>query len=202
MITKQEKRALIIKQYFLQYLERIQPTLEIYNNLITQYPNGELDITHTMLLCSIMDYFGKIMRCSKRRLATNNINNNEKNFKFFIGTYFPKKDCCKGDVVYKLFRNGVMHQYYPKACGIFWSNDNAHHDLIEDNNGNPRLNNYVLSIYIQNALKNISDIDDIQVENIHINLIKNNYGFNDSIELHNLIQSYKARGKTFYNSCI
>ena len=74
-----------------------------------------------MFLFTVIDYFGKIMRVSKEPMKENNsIDKPSENFKFFIQNCFPS-DNCKGDILYELFRNGVIHQFFPKASGIYYS---------------------------------------------------------------------------------
>lgn len=208
MPTYLEKKETVLRQYFTQYLDTIFPSMALYNRLLPQHSDGSMNVMHTMFLCSVIDYFGKIMRVGDSgtdlpiksgQVATN--------FKFFILKYFPASNACKGDIIYKLFRNGVMHQFFPKASGVMWSNAPQHiGNLLEDDNGVPRMNNYVLSEYINQALVQImddfnNDRSQTYIENIYEHLILNNYGFDDYAELHALQTSYRARGKSFYDPC-
>ncbi len=208
MHSYNEKKEIVLRQYFTQYLDSIFPSLDLYERLVPQNLNGTMNLMHTMFLCSVIDYFGKIMRVGESNTDTPiKPKQVAKNFKFFVKKYFPAADGCKGDIIYQLFRNGIMHQFFPKASGIMWSTAAEHrNNLLENDNGVPRLNNFVLSNYVRAALNRILDElnnDSIPayVEAIYEHLILNNYGFDDHGELNSLIASYTARGKTFYDPC-
>ena|ERR1700741_64849 len=208
MATYTEKKEAVLNQYFRQYWPTIYSAIDLYNELVPKHNNGTLNVMQTMFLCSVIDHFGKIMRIgdigSDLPLKSGQ---NAINFKFFIEKYFPADEKCKGDIIYKLFRNGVMHQFFPKASGIFWSNDPAHKDkLLEDDNGVPRLNNFTFSNYIKKALDVIKD--DLEndrltshIDNMYDHLIVNNYAFNDFADLQALQTEYAGRGKLLYDPC-
>lgn len=208
MPTYNEKKEAVLNQYFRQYLTHIYDGINLFNQLVPQNTSGTLNVMHTMFLCSVVDHFGKIMRVgdlgSDLPLRSGQ---NANNFKFFIENYFPSSDNCKGDILYKLFRNGVMHQFFPKASGVFWSNDPLHNDkMLEEDNGHPRLNNFTFSTYITSALDYIItelENDRLQqyINNIYDHLIQNNYGFGDHADLQALIADYATRGKSLYDPC-
>lgn len=208
MASNTEKKEAVLNQYFRQYFPTIYSAIELYNELVPKYNNGTLNVMQTMFLCSVIDHFGKIMRVgnigSDQPLKSGQ---NAHNFKFFIEQYFPAQEKCKGDIIYKLFRNGVMHQFFPKASGIFWSNAPAHKDkLLEEDSGVPRLNNFTFSNYIKAALGFINDELEndrlpAYIDNMYDHLIINNYGFNDHTELQTLQAEYTGRGKSLYDPC-
>lgn len=209
-MTYIEKKGSVLNQYFKQYLDYIYPMINLFNYLVPQHKDGILNVTHTMFLCSVIDHFGKIMRTGK--LGTDipiKPGQNEENFRFFIGNYFPACEKCKGGIIYKLFRNGVMHQFFPKSSGIFWSNDiMLHGKLLEEDKitGFLQLNNFVLSHYIRQSLKEImenfeKDLLVSYIEGIHSNLILKNYGFNDEKVLKDLHDTHGKNGKTLYDPC-
>src|SRR4051812_24581090 len=100
MKSYNEKKELVLDQYFRQYLNYIYSALELFNQLIPQLNNDTLNVIHTMFLCSVIDHFGKIMRVgdSGKSLPLQT-GQNENNFKFFIETYFPSPEKCKGDII-------------------------------------------------------------------------------------------------------
>lgn len=208
MATYNEKKDSVLNQYFRQYSTHIYDGINLFNQLVPQNNSGTLNVMHIMFLCSVIDHFGKVMRVgdvgSDLPLRSGQ---NASNFKFFIEKYFPASDKCKGDIIYKLFRNGVMHQFFPKASGVFWSNDPLHKDkMLADDRGHPRLNNFTFSNYIKSALDYIIDElenDRLQsyIENIYDYLIISNYGFDDHAELQALFADYAGRGKSFYGPC-
>ncbi|MCB9044774.1 MAG: hypothetical protein H6550_01420 [Chitinophagales bacterium] len=207
MITYEKKKEAILAQYFNQYTAQIYPAIDLYNDLAPEYNNGMLNVMHTMFLCSVIDHFGKVLRVGHTKSVTPlKPGQNEKNFLFFISTFFPA-DGCKGDIIYKLFRNGVMHQFFPKASGVFWSNEAQHkYVLLDEDGGHPRMNNYVLGNHIRSALKNIdsniaNDTLAVEIEEMYQHLIVDNYGFNDHDILAKLKASYTARGKSLYDPC-
>lgn len=208
MATYNEKKEAVLNQYFRQYSNHIYDGIALFNQVVPQNASGTLNVMHTMYLCSVVDHFGKIMRVANMGSDLPlQSGQNANNFKFFVENYFPSSDNCKGDILYKLFRNGVMHQFFPKASGVFWSNDPLHKDkMLEDDNGHPRLNNFTFSNYIKSALDYI--IDELEndrlpdnIANIYDHLITVNYGFNDYNELSTLVAEYAERGKTLYDPC-
>ena len=203
-----EKKEAVLNQYFRQYITHITPEFSLFNSLVPSQQDGILNVVHTMFLCSVIDHFGKIMRVGNEAADTAlQPGNNAINFKFFVEQFFPVEEKCKGDILYKLFRNGVMHQFFPKASGVFWSNTPEHaENLLDKENGHPRLNNFAFSNCIEKGLKRI--VEDLEndtlatyIENIYAFLILRNYGFDDHEELRRLEDTYASRGKSFYDPC-
>ena len=208
MATYEEKKKAVLDQYFRQYMERISKGMDLFNRLVPQHADGTLDLMHTMFLCSVIDHFGKIMRVGDRGTADPlGRGQNTANFTHFIENYFPPRDRCKGDIIYQLFRNGVMHQFFPKAAGVFWSNAAAHKDvLLDEYENHPRMNNYTFSNHIKAAVSHI--INELEgdrmvshVDAMYAHLIQTNYGFDDQTILQGLKTAYAARGKTLYDPC-
>jgi len=209
MKTYKEKKHDVLIQYFNQYIDQIYPAIDLYNRLVPQYNNGVLNVMHTMFLCSVIDHFGKIMRIANVNSAMPlNSGQNYNNFTHFIENYFPVNERCKSDIIYKLFRNGVMHQFFPKSSGVYWSNEDQFKNvLIRESDANlPDLNNYTFSNYIEQALKGIltdlqDDINPNHIESMHEHLILNNYGLNDGEVYKAIFDGYAAKGKTLYEAC-
>ena len=209
MPTYLEKKQMILPQYFIQYLDVIYPSMELYNHLIPQYKDGSMNVMHTMFLCSVVDHFAKVMRVAHigSDLPLRG-GQNTANFKFFIETYFPDSAKCKWDIIYKLFRNGVMHQFFPKFSGVYWSNEVDKKDMLirESDAHLPDLNNYTFSNYIQQALQRImielnEDVNPQYIDAMYNHIEIRNPGFNDGSEYQQLVNDYAARGKTLYDPC-
>ncbi len=208
MATYEEKKKAVLDQYFQQYMDRISKGIDLFNRQVPQQADGTLDLMHTMFLCSVIDHFGKVMRVGDSGSAAPlGSGQNTANFTHFIENYFPPQDRCKGDTIYKLFRNGVMHQFFPKAAGVFWSNAPSHKDvLLDEYQKHPRMNNFTFSNHIENAVKHImteleADRMVSHVEAMYDHLILTNYGFDDHSILQSLKNTYGSRGKTLYDPC-
>lgn len=108
----------------------------------------------------------------------------------------------------------VFEQTYSGLCRyedeyIYFdkSNDPINHNgLIEENESNPTLNNFVLGNYVRRSLEDImSKLEEdhfvLYIENIHNELILKNYGFNDYDVLKKLQKKYSKKGKAFFDPC-
>lgn len=124
-----------------------------------------------MMLFSLIDFFGFLMRDDKDADKRETL----KNFQYLLSKsgYFPKiysenKNCEK---IVKLFRHGVIHQFFPKASGISKAGLNCPL-IFEDVSGAtkiPILNIDVLSNDLVDVISKIKeDINKAKENNIEL----------------------------------
>lgn len=208
MVSYEEKKQKVIKQYFTQYVDQIYPIMDELNSIIPKHSQVGLGVVQTMFLCTIIDHFGKVMRVGKEHSELPlQPGQNAPNFIFFIDQYFPDAEKCKGEFIYKIFRNGVMHQFVPKAAGAFWSNEPRYmNQLFYERDNIPQINNHVFSNYIKVGLMNImekleGDTLPDYIDGIFEHLIVKNYAFKD-FELRDiLLNKFNQSGKSLYHPC-
>lgn len=111
-----------------------------------------------MLLFAVIDLFGFLMRPDKRA----NKRKTSRNFEFLLSesNYFPPETYSESwERIVRLFRHGVMHQFFPKASGIAKAGLNR--PLIYEENNIPILNVDILSRDLVQAIDQIrSDVVD------------------------------------------
>jgi len=94
------------------------------NNLLEIKPdkqgNGNCSIPLAMFILALIDLFGYLLRPDKDAYKENT----KRNFSYLLSEskYFPDIYMLKYEIIYNLFRNGLMHQVFPKACGIIKNN--------------------------------------------------------------------------------
>jgi len=98
----------------------IIPDLERLLRLRPRRPDGLAGCTipTAMLLFAITDLFGFLVRKDSRNPK---IEDTKGNFKAIFShplASFPNEYLARLDTLVYLFRNGLMHQIFPKACGI------------------------------------------------------------------------------------
>ncbi len=96
------------------------PDIERLMRLRPQGPEGLAGCTipTAMLLFVIIDLFGFLVRTDSRKPK---IDDTKGNFKAIFShplASFPNEYLTRLDTLVYLFRNGLMHQIFPKACGI------------------------------------------------------------------------------------
>jgi len=140
----------------------VLPDVERLTHEIRPDSNGQRGCTVplAMMLFSIIDFFGFLMRDDKNARKTETL----RNFEYLISKsgYFPKvysegKNCEK---LVKLFRHGIVHQFFPKACGI--SKAGIKCPLIYENSSGtkktPILNVDILSKDLVDAISKIQEV--------------------------------------------
>lgn len=142
-------------QEFLGARTRVQ---NLFNNEISMYVLPDIDrltneirpdnrglrgctIPLAMMLFALIDLFGFLMR----RDEGANKRNTKRNFEYLLseGSLFPEVYAANWERILKLFRHGVMHQFFPKASGIAKAGPNR--PLIFEDNRIPVLNVDILS---------------------------------------------------------
>jgi len=139
----------------------VLPDVERLTNEIRPDSNGQRGCTVplAMMLFSIIDFFGFLMRDDENARKTETLQNYE--YLLTKSGYFPRiysegKNCKK---IVKLFRHGMIHQFFPKASAI--SKAGKDKPLIfEDVSGTikiPILNVDVLSKDLVDAISKIQE---------------------------------------------
>ncbi|HXS35099.1 MAG TPA: hypothetical protein VN721_00250 [Flavipsychrobacter sp.] len=192
-----EKLKKVTEQYIDQYKSVIMSTLKGLR------ANTNLYIPHAQFLFAIIDYYGMLFMVAKNGIFDKRKKDNF--VKFFESDYFPPRLRCKASFLY-FIRNGIIHQIFPKACGI---NSTACEDLFYEDAKHkiPVLNLFILQDITLVAIQNfVSDINqnDTFVENIHRILILdcNNYGLGDHKELEEEInKNFNGKMINLYKAC-
>ena len=107
-----------------------------------------------MMLLAVIDFFGYLTRDDDNPRKSDTLGN----FKYLLSEkacFFPKvyNDYC--DKIVKLFRHGLIHQFFPKASGI--AKAGLGYPLIFENSGIPNLNVDILSKDVKEALGKIRE---------------------------------------------
>lgn len=89
---------------------------KLLNTTVEPDGTGGLAVPIGLTCFSIMDYFGFLTRAGanvQKEKTADNITH-------FIEHYFPRtpNPPPPADLLIKIFRHGLMHQFFPKACGI------------------------------------------------------------------------------------
>ena len=114
---------------------------------------GVCAVAHAMMLFAVIDLFGYLIR------DNDNPNKKEtmKNFQYLMSkkaSLFPEKYEDYYKKIVKLFRHGLVHQFFPKASGM--SKAGLKIPLMfEDKSGTPILNVDILSKDVVEALERI-----------------------------------------------
>ena len=134
---------------------------------------GGCTVALAMMFFSVIDFFGYLTRDDSNPKKTDTLGN----FKYLLSEkagFFPKiyEDNC--DRIVKLFRHGLIHQFFPKASGIAKAGS---YPLIFDSSGIPNLNVDVLSKDVKESLGKIKqsiiqDHDNTLVDRINSRLDK------------------------------
>ena len=141
--------------------------LGFFNNEVSMYILKDIDkldeikpdkdglsgctIPHALMLFSVIDFFGYLTRDDPSPKKDDTLGN----FKYLFSDkagFFPKIYQVNCDKIVKLFRHGLMHQFFPKASGIAKAGG---HPLIFQSSGIPNLNVDVLSEDVKEALDRI-----------------------------------------------
>lgn len=104
-----------------------------------------------MMVFAVIEFFGYLTRDDSNPKKTDTLGN----FRYLLSEkagFFPKiyEDNC--DRIVKLFRHGLIHQFFPKASGIAKA---GNYPLIFESSGIPNLNVDVLSKDVKEALGKI-----------------------------------------------
>ena len=105
-----------------------------------------------MMVFAIIDLFGYLMRDDKQANKRETL----KNFTYLFSktnAYFPELYHDNCEKIVKLFRHGLIHQFFPKASGI--TKAGFQQPLIFEKSGIPNLNVDVLSADLTAALGKI-----------------------------------------------
>ena len=94
-----------------------------------------------MMLFALIDLFGFLMRGDERA----NKRDTKRNFEYLLSesSLFPEVYAANWEQILKLFRHGVMHQFFPKASGI--AKAGTDRSLVFEENSIPVLNVDILS---------------------------------------------------------
>jgi hypothetical protein len=105
-----------------------------------------------MMLFAVIDLFGYLSRDDATPRKTDTLGN----FEYLMSekvNLFPKIYSDNCEKIVKLFRHGLIHQFFPKASGI--SKAGLRYPLIFESTGIPNLNVDVLSKDVQEALERL-----------------------------------------------
>jgi hypothetical protein len=131
----------------------ILPDLERLTDEIRPDPkNGQRGCTIplAMMIFGVIDLFGYLMRNNNNAKKTETY----ENFKYLFSKrtgFFPNIYDEKCDMMVKLFRHGLIHQFFPKASGILKAEKSK--PLIFCQDGIPNLNVDVLANDLKVALE-------------------------------------------------
>lgn len=137
-------------------------------------PNKEgecgLTVPSAIMLFAVIDLFGYLTRDDSNPKKTCTL----ENFKYLLSKkagFFPKIYEVNCDKIVKLFRHGVMHQFFPKASGIAKAGEN--NPLLFESSGIPILNVDVLSKDVKEALGKIKQSVIQNLDNTIVDRINN-----------------------------
>ena len=174
------------------YHERV----EIVRTVGKQYYR-QLDIALLTFWFSVIDFYGGIYYVGKHNKRetyrqTNLKLAHKKAFIEFIEEFFPETENEFGELLYSVFRSGLVHQLSPKKGGLVWETDNSQLIWIKiDNKNTDELTNKVITINIHRLeqlaynsyleFKKRAENGEIEgiCENIYNQLIKNTDGLED-----------------------
>jgi hypothetical protein len=150
-----------IKEYVLPDIDRLK-------NEIPPAPGG-CSVPLAMLLFAVVDLFGALMRPERS-------GNTEQNLKHFLTEteYLPQPYADNHQALYRVFRNGIAHQIFPKDCGIGKAPDEE--QLIYRRAGTPFLN---VRVFAGDILAALDAIEAEIVQNPHSQLVRQ---MNDRME--------------------
>ena len=139
-----------VSMYILQDIDRL--TNEIRPDKDTGLRGCTVPLA--MVLFAVIDLFGYLTREDNDPKKTDTLGN----FGYLLSekaNFFPKiyQDNC--DKIVKLFRHGLIHQFFPKASGI--AKAGLRYPLIFENSGIPNLNVDILSKDVKEALGRIKE---------------------------------------------
>lgn len=81
---------------------------------------GSIDTALTLFWFSVIDFYGGLYWVGKKdELKKSGIAHSD-GFKLFIADFFPAEYKQYGDLIYTIFRSGMIHQVSPKKAGIHW----------------------------------------------------------------------------------
>lgn len=133
-----------VKQYILNDIE----TLNSVNNTKL----GNCAVPLAMMLFAVIDLFGYLTREDIDPRKTDTLGN----FAYLLSknaSFFPEEYADKYEMIVKLFRHGLVHQFFPKASGI--CRVGIHNSLILRNQDSCSLNVDVLARDVVGALEKV-----------------------------------------------
>ena len=112
---------------------------------------GGCTVPLAMMLFALIDLFGFLRRSDEGANKTDT----RRNFEYLLSEsdYFPGIYAENWERILKLFRHGVIHQFFPKASGIAKAGENR--PLIYEENNIPVLNIDILSRDLVSAISQI-----------------------------------------------
>jgi len=154
----------------LEHLQAKERVLSFFDNEISMYILPDIDmltnkirpdekglrgctVPLAMMLFAVIDLFGYLMRDDEKAKKYETL----ENFKYLFSKricFFPAIYEDNSEMIVKLFRHGLIHQFFPKASGITKSSLN-NKPLIFEHSGIPYLNVNVLSNDVTIALNKI-----------------------------------------------
>ncbi|GAA4437323.1 hypothetical protein GCM10023091_16370 [Ravibacter arvi] len=205
-----EQRELVVAKFFNQYLE------PFFVRELRETPRT-CHLAKSMLLFAALDFYGKIYRTGlegfpKKKNGErdyNSFNNSEKNYIYFVKNFFPIEQSCKGIILYRVFRCGIMHQIVPKGAGVSFiesCNEMFINQSLSNGQNIPVLNLYVLekivveSIYLFRSFL-LKDKSDDFVNQISNELIYKYDGFGDFEKLNGAIRSTPELNNSIVDKC-
>ena len=112
-----------VRQYILNDIETL--------NRIETVKEGNCAVPLAMMLFAVIDLFGYLTREDQEPKKTDTMGN----FRYFLSeeaNFFPKVYAEKYEMIVKIFRHGLIHQFFPKASGIYRSGTKS--SLVIENN--------------------------------------------------------------------
>lgn len=212
-ISYEEKKSAVLAQFFEQYIEN-----PIKNSLAALQSINNPHLPLAMMLCSIVDFYGRIFRVGYDGfpLTVNNkrdhrsFNDGEKNFIFFFSKFFPTACADKGILVFRIFRCGVLHQIFPKGAGLNYCPNDVRliiNETLPPPAGYdiPVLNLYAFKKHVLDALENQLELvkkDDpaikLVLENMYNELIAAPDALNDFYKRDEVIKTFTDAGESIY----
>jgi hypothetical protein len=175
MILSQEKKRVLdffeteVTNYLLgdiEILEEIRPN---------KFSFRSCAVPHAMMLFAVIDYFGFLTRDDNPNPKKEDTQGNSK-YLLTNPDFFPIQYKNDWEKLIKLFRHGIMHNSFPKACGIS-KPGLINYNLFFESNGILILNVDVLSRDVKSAVGKIKSFiyksnDNILAERISLRLNK------------------------------
>jgi len=133
-----------IKMYILNDIETL--------NKLDRTMSGNCAVPLAMMLFAVIDLFGYLIRDDENPKKTDTLGN-FRHFTSEANGFFPKEYAEGCEKIVKIFRHGLIHQFFPKASGICRAGTQG--PLIIEVHGSINLNVDVLSKDIVAALKKV-----------------------------------------------
>ncbi|PKK35113.1 hypothetical protein BWI96_18850 [Siphonobacter sp. SORGH_AS_0500] len=190
----------VIEQFFQSFY---------FHHIEKEYKRIDGGPSSAMFWFSIMDFYSGIYYIGETGIKQYRYNEQKRGFKLahdkavelYMKQYFPILESEYFNILYKVFRNGMVHQIAPKKGDIDWYPEKAELLWVDNSNGNimAYLNLYKLQELTYNSFMAfyqdvINSRWDWQCDNVCRELIDKYDSLEDEKELKKAYQALKTKG--------